>query len=276
MKAGFIGTGSMGSILIEALIHSGALNPEQICAANRTPGKVQRLAETYAGLTAASSNAEAAAGRDVVFLCVKPLDYMEVIDEIRPVLEPAQIVVSITSPVLLKHLEDQLPCKVTKIIPSITNYVLSGSTLCIHGERMYPEDKEWIENLLTHISTPVRVSEAYTRISSDLSSCAPAFLAFFLQKYIEAAVAETGISSEEATILASEMTLGTGKLLTTGGFDPVSLQKRVRVPGGITAEGLQLMEQDLDGMFNRLIGITHAKYEEDLEKVEAVFTTKKQ
>lgn len=179
MKAGFIGTGSMGSILIEALIHSGALNPEQICAANRTPGKVQRLAETYAGLTAASSNAEAAAGRDVVFLCVKPLDYKRVIDEIRPVLEPAQIVVSITSPVLLKHLEDQLPCKVTKIIPSITNYVLSGSTLCIHGERMYPEDKEWIENLLTHISTPVRVSEAYTRISSDLSSCAPAFLAFF-------------------------------------------------------------------------------------------------
>lgn len=36
------------------------------------------------------------------------------------------------------------------------------------------------------------------------------------------------------------------------------------------------MEQDLDGMFNRLIGITHAKYEEDLEKLEMVFTTKKQ
>ena len=32
MKAGFIGTGSMGSILIEAFIHSGAFNPEQIIA----------------------------------------------------------------------------------------------------------------------------------------------------------------------------------------------------------------------------------------------------
>ncbi|MVO99490.1 late competence protein ComER [Paenibacillus lutrae] len=275
MKAGFIGTGSMGSILIEALIHSGALNPEQICAANRTPGKVKRLAETYAGLVAASDNPEVAGGSDVLFLCVKPFDYKRVIDEIRPVLKPSQILVSITSSVLLRHLESQLPCKVTKVIPSITNYVLTGSSLCIHGERMHPEDKEWIENLLTHISTPVRVSEAHTRISSDLSSCGPAFLAFFLQKYVDAAVQETGISREEANILAAEMTLGTGKLLTTGGFDPVTLQKRVCVPGGITAEGLRLMDHDLDGMFNRLIQITHAKYEEDLEKVESVFATKR-
>ncbi|OPH58637.1 late competence protein ComER [Paenibacillus ferrarius] len=272
MKAGFIGTGSMGSILIEAFIHSGAFNPEQIIAGNRTIRKVELLAQTYPGLQVARSNREVAAESDIIFLCVKPSELKTVIDEIKEDVLPTQFVVSITSPVLIKHLEGLLPAKISKIIPSITNYVLSGATLCIHGNRMQPEDKEWLENLFAYISSPICVSENYTRISSDLSSCGPAFLANFIQSFIDAAVEATGISSEEATLLASEMTLGTGKLLTTGGFNPISLQKRVSVPGGITEEGLHILNEELAGVFARVISATHAKYEEDLEKAEHRFT----
>ena len=276
MKAGFIGTGSMGSVLIEAFIHSGAFNPEQIIAANRTISKVEHLAQTYPGLQVARSNKEVVTQSDLIFLCVKPSEFKNVIDEIKEDVLPSHMVVSITSPVLIKHLEGHLPAKISKIIPSITNYVLSGATLCIHGDRMQPEDMEWLENLLAHISSPVRVSENFTRISSDLSSCGPAFLAYFLQSFIDAAVEETGISKEEATLLISEMTLGTGKLLTTGGFDPATLQKRVAVPGGITAEGLRIMDNELIGMFQQIIHATHRKYEEDLEKAEQHFSLKQQ
>ncbi|MGG1516238.1 late competence protein ComER [Paenibacillus oryzisoli] len=275
MKAGFIGTGSMGSILIEAFIHSGAFNPEQIIAGNRTIRKAQLLAETYPGLQVAETNREIVQQSDIIFLCVKPSEYKKVIDEIKEDVHSSHYLISITSPVLIKHLEGLLPAKISKIIPSITNYVLSGATLCIHGNRMQPEDKEWLENIFTHISTPIRVSENYTRISSDLSSCGPAFLASFIQAFIDAAVEETGISAEEATLLASEMTLGTGKLLTTGGFTPAALQKRVSVPGGITAEGLRILDKELAGVFSQVICATHAKYEEDIEKAEQSFTLKK-
>ncbi|TVY09061.1 late competence protein ComER [Paenibacillus cremeus] len=269
MRVGFIGTGSMGSILIEAFIQSGALNPEQIVATNRTISKAERLAETYAGLQVARSNMEVASLSDLLFLCIKPSEFKAVLDDIANSVDSSKLIVSITSPVLIRHLEELLPCKIAKVIPSITNYVLSGATLCIYGDRFTPEDKELLENMLSHISAPIRVSEQYTRISSDLSSCGPAFLAYFVQKFVEAAVAETGISEEEATQLASEMTLGTGKLLTTGGFSPASLQKRVSVPGGITAEGLRIMEKELCGVFYDLIRTTHSKYEEEVEKVEA-------
>jgi competence protein ComER len=272
MKAGFIGTGSMGSILIEAFIHSGAFNPEQIIAGNRTIRKVELLAETYPGLHVAGSNREVVLGSDLIFLCVKPSEFKKVIDEIKEDVLPSQFIVSITSPILLKHLEGLLPAKISKIIPSITNYVLSGATLCIHGNRMQPEDKEWLENLFAHISSPIRVSENFTRISSDISSCGPAFLAKFLQSFIDAAVEATGISIEEATLLASEMTLGTGKLLTTGGFNPATLQKRVSVPGGVTEEGLRILDDELAGIFSSVISATHAKYEDDIEKAELLFT----
>jgi competence protein ComER len=269
MRVGFIGTGSMGSVLIEALIQSGALNPEQIVVTNRTISKAELLASAYPGLRVSSSNIDVLRSSDLLFICVRPLEYKNVLLDIAEAAAPSQILVSITSPVQIRHLEKLICCKIAKIIPSITNYIFSGASLCIYSERMSDHDIELLENLLAHISSPIRISEKNTRISSDLTSCGPAFLSFFLQKFIDAAVQETGISEDQATQLACEMLLGTGKLLTAGGFTPQALQKRVAVPGGITAEGLQMMEKELYGMFNNLIRTTHAKYEEDLEKVEA-------
>jgi competence protein ComER len=271
MKVGFIGAGSMGTILIESLLRSGALLPRDVSASNRTYTKAAKLAKQYSGLTAVRSNNELVRQQDIIFLCVRPSEFKNVIDEIRDHVTESQIIVSITSPVQLRHLEDQLVCKISKVIPSITNFVNSGATLCIHGERMTEEDKVILENLLCHISTPIRVSESFTRVISDISSCGPAFLSFFIQKLIDAAVEETGLPRETAVLLASEMTLGTGKLLTNGGFSPETLQERVSVPGGITAEGLKLLQKRTEGAFNELIRATHAKYEEDLEKVETLF-----
>lgn len=270
MITGFIGTGSMGSILIQAFIQSGALHPEHILAANRTRTKAEALAVRYPGMRV-GTNVETAAESRLLFLCIKPSEYRSVIDEIRPVLTADHLLVSITSPVLIRHLEDHLPCKVAKIIPSITNYMLSGATLCMYGDRAGKQDRLLLERLTACISKPVIIEERHTRISSDLSSCGPAFMALFLQRYIDAAVEETGIAREDATRLASEMLLGTGLLLTAGGFTPEELQQRVSVPGGITAEGLKCIQKELGDLFPQLIRITHAKYYEDLDKIDAAF-----
>ncbi len=271
MNVGFIGTGSMGSILIESFIRSGALLPENITASNRSYWKAERLAEMYPGLCAAKSNAEVIAESEIVFLCVKPSEYKHVIDEIGAIIPHSHIVISITSPVLIRHLEELLPCKIAKVVPSITNFVCSGATLCVYGSRIGNTDRDLLERLFSHISAPIEIEEDYTRVASDLSSCGPAFLSYFIQQFIHAAVAETGIPKMEAERLASEMTLGTGMLLTSGKFTPDALRERVSVPGGITAEGLRLMDQELHGMFNRLIQTTHRKYKEDVDKIESLF-----
>ncbi|MWC27544.1 late competence protein ComER [Paenibacillus sp. MMS18-CY102] len=271
MNVGFIGTGSMGSLLIGAFIASGALEPSQIAASNRTFAKVECLAEQYPGLRAETNNADAAKGKDIVFLCIKPHEFRSVLDDIRGSLRPEQLVVSITSPVMLCQLEDWLPCKAAKVIPSITNHVGSGATLCMYGDRASATDRKRLEHLLSHISEPIRIDERYTRIVSDLSSCGPAFFAFFVQRFVDAAVEETGINRAEAIAIASAMILGTGKLLTEGGMTPEHIQTRVAVPGGITARALELLELDCDGMFNRLIRTTHEKYREDVDKVQASF-----
>ncbi|ASS66079.1 MULTISPECIES: late competence protein ComER [unclassified Paenibacillus] len=269
MKIGFIGTGSMGSLLVDSFIRSGAVEASDVVVANRTFHKAERLAAQHPGVAAVPSSREAAQRSDCLFLCVKPSEFKSVLQEIQPSVRSDQVVVSITSAVLISHLEDQLPCRIAKIIPSITNGVLSGASLCMFGSRMTVADCCYLEGILSRISEPLLIDEQYTRIVSDLSSCGPAFISFLLQRLIDAAVEMTGIDPDEAVAISSAMLLGTGKLLTEGGMTPDELIRRVSVPGGITQQGLQLLRQETDGMFQKLIRITHDKFREDLEKVEA-------
>lgn len=271
MNVGFIGTGAMGAILIQSFIRTNALQPPQVIAANRTFEKAERLAAAYPGLRAVRTNREAALAADILFLCVKPKQFKTVIDEIKPVVTPSQLVVSITSPVLIRHLEEHMPCKVAKIIPSVTNFACSGATLAVYGSRLDKADVDMLDGLLRHISEPLVISEEHTRVCSDLSSCGPAFLAYFIEKFVEAAVAFTGIPEPDATRLASEMVRGTGLLLTEGGFSPEALRERVTVPGGITSAALQVLALDLEGTFDRLLRTTHHKYNEEVDKVEELF-----
>ncbi|MNB81091.1 Pyrroline-5-carboxylate reductase [compost metagenome] len=271
MKVGFIGTGSMGGLLIDAFLSSGGLLAGDVIASNRSRQKLDRLAQLHPGITLAGNNRETAASSDIVFLCVKPLEFKALTDEIGDCLGSGQIVVSITSPVQIHHLERVLPSKIAKIIPSITHSVFSGTSLCVLGSRLDDHDRELLLGLMSHIGNPVEISESHTRISSDFSSCGPAFLSLFLERWIEAAAAATGIDRRLAGILAGEMLLGTGRLLTEGEFTPGELQERVAVPGGITAEALSLLRYSLDGVFERLIDTTHRKYDEDLAKLDALF-----
>ncbi|UQZ32995.1 late competence protein ComER [Paenibacillus sp. PK3_47] len=271
MKVGFIGTGSMGGLLIEAFLSSGALEPQQVLASNRSQGRLLRLQQRHPGIILCESNKETAAGSDIVFLCVKPLEFKTLTDEIAASLNSGQIVVSITSPVQLYHLESVLPSKIAKVIPSITNNVKSGSSLCIFGSRLDKQDRLIVQRLLSFISVSVEIPEDHTRISSDFSSCGPAFISFFVERWIEAAVEATGIDEALISRLAGEMLLGTGKLLTEGSFSPQELQERVAVRGGITAEALNHLRSSLEGVFERLITTTHDKYDEDVEKLDLLF-----
>lgn len=121
----------------------------------------------------------------------------------------------------------------------------SGATLCIYSEQIDEAHQTMLEQLLAYISEPIRIEESYTRIVSDISSCGPAFMSFFLQQFVDAAVEETGISRDAAMMIASNMMLGTGLLLTEGGMTPEEVQRRVAVPGGITAKALAMLKKTL-------------------------------
>ncbi|MCD9023039.1 late competence protein ComER [Cohnella silvisoli] len=269
MKIGFIGAGSMGSMLIGAFIRTGAMQPDNIMVSSRTPSKLAELAEQYPGLQIAASNKQAAIGADYLFLCIKPLDFRRVLDEISHALTPGQIVISITSPVKISSLEEMLPCKVAKIIPSVVNAVGSGASLFMWGARLTKDDQAALWELFSCISRPIEILEEEVRVASDLSSCGPAFLAYMLEQFIEAATMSTGMERETATALACEMMLGTARLMLELPCSPSELQAKVSVPGGITAAALEVLRKTTRGAFLQVLYTTHEKFAEDLDRVDS-------
>lgn len=264
-RIGFIGTGSMGSILIEALLAAKALSPGQIIASNRTPAKAEWLAERHPGLTVAASNADVARDARMLLLCVKPFEYRQALAQTLPALTPEHTLLTITSPVSLKQLETLVPCAVARVVPSITNAAGSGVSLFEFGSRIDSDTRERILTLFSQISHPVEVAEPFLRIASDISSCGPAFLSYILSQMIEAAVEKTGISAEAASYLTSQMLIGMADLLKQEMFTLSALQERVCVPGGITGEGLIPLRGAVPGLFQQVFERTHAKFAEDRE-----------
>ncbi|MFD0048271.1 late competence protein ComER [Actinomycetes bacterium NPDC127524] len=268
MKIGFIGTGNMGTILIEAFLGAGAVRPEEITVTNRTLSKAYTLQERCGAISVAETAEETARRADLIFLCVKPLQFAEVIAKIKPAVTQEQCVVSITSPISVAQLESQLNCHCARFIPSITNRALSGVSLLTFGESCSREWQEKISDLAKSISAPVSIPNEITRAASDIVSCGPAFFSFLARAFIDGACQATKIDEATATILTQNMLAGLGELLSQEIYSLPALQEKVCVKGGITGEGIKVLEGAIGDMFPRLFEATQAKFEEDLEQIE--------
>ena len=271
MNIGFIGTGNMGRILIDAFIESKAVHPSQLTITNRTKGKAKTIQKQHREIQLGDCAEEVVRSSQLIFVCVKPLDIHPLLIKIKPLLTQEHCIVSITSPISVEQLESIVPTQVARIIPSITNRALSGVSLMTYGNHCSAFYQNYLTNLFSSMSKTVSIPQNITRVSSDIVSCGPAFFSFLLQRFIDAAVQETEISKEEATIMASDMIIGMGKLLEKEIFTLPTLQEKVCVKGGVTGEGIKVLEAELGDMFVHLFQKTHEKFDEDIELVEKQF-----
>ncbi|WML47456.1 late competence protein ComER [Neobacillus sp. PS3-34] len=274
MRIGIIGTGNMGRILAEALIEGKAVPPSSMMITNRTKSKAYLLKNKYNKIAIGENAAEVAAHSDLIFVCVKPLDVLKILEDITPFVSPEKCLISITSPINTDQLEQVVHCSVARVIPSITSRALSGVSLLTYGKNCSEDWKGKIRNLAEKISVPVMIEDKVTRVASDIVSCGPAFFSFLLQRFIDAAVKETDIDEATAVVLAGEMIIGLGELLKQGHYTLPTLQEKVCVKGGITGEGIKVMENELGEIFEHVFQATQEKFKEDLDKVNKQFSTK--
>lgn len=272
VKVGFIGTGNMGRILAEALLDGKVVSPSSMIMTNRTLSKANAIKEHYKDITVEKSGKSVAEQTSLIFICVKPHDVHHVIKDISPFLTKEKCIISITSPIRVDQLESIAPCSVARVIPSITNRALSGVSLLSFGENCSHAWKTKIKNMFEEISTIVEIEENITRVASDIVSCGPAFFSYLIQRFIQAAVKETDIDQETATILAENMLIGMGDLMKKGYYTLPTLQEKVCVKGGITGEGIKVLENELGDVFEHVFHATHAKFDEDIKQVKNHYT----
>ncbi|ANC77940.1 late competence protein ComER [Fictibacillus phosphorivorans] len=276
MKVGIIGTGNMGSVLASSFIESSAIQPSRLMVTNRTLSKAERLQNAYPKLKVGNTPEEVFRFAEIVFICVKPHEFYSLLSSNKNSISKHQLLVSITSPISCEQLEDLLDCNIARAIPSINNRALAGSSLVSFGKRCHPDYKEKLLSLMSSISTPLVIDENITRISSDIASCGPAFMGYVLQCFINSAVDQTDITKAQATQLASDMIIGMGKLLEKDIYTLPTLIQKVCVKGGITGEGIKILSNEVDEVFDHVIKRTHEKYHEECDKVSQQFEVKEE
>jgi len=251
----FIGAGSMGGAIISGLLASGARVEGGIRAVNRTEAKAADLRRpgvlSLAYETEDDATARAIDGAGIVVLGVKPAAVPDVLEEIRGMLAPDAIVVSIAAGVRIATMEARIPNAVVRTMPNTPSRLGKGVTGVAFGSRASAEQRATVERLFGAIGSVVVVDEDRIDALSTISGSGPAYVYFLVEQLTETA-RRLGFDEREAKLLAEGTFIGAAALLDASGEDPAELRRRVTSPKGTTERAIAVLEDaDLASLFLR-------------------------
>jgi competence protein ComER len=268
VNVGFIGMGNMGQMLVTALARSAVLLPGDIFVSNRSQEKLTRIAAAVPGLQVAYSNRELAQRCHVIFLCVKPGETRTVLDEATPYITPEHLLVAITNTIDIPVLENAVRARIAKVIPSVVNGIGEGVSLLMFGDRATLRDRELLHRLLGAISHPCVIQEGQARVASDLTSCGPAFLSYVFRALAQAARRyQPDLPAETVDHIIRTTVAATCRLVEQSGLSFDDVIARVSTPGGVTADGIKVLDEQLTGVWEQVIETTIIKEEAKKAKV---------
>lgn len=271
MNVGIIGFGSMGRMMAEKFAASGLVSKNSLLLASRSPEKLQD-AKKWA--TVAGSNSELAASSDIVFLCLRPFDLKGVLEEIRDVLRPETLVVSLNGSVSFANLEKSLTGgarRLAKVIPSVTAEVDRSQTLVCYNDNVTTEDKGNLKRLLYCMGDIIELPENEMGMGSELVSCMPGFIASIFDVLVKAAEEHTKIPHDQVVRMVLQTMIATGELMLKKGMSFEDVVTRVATPGGITEEGTKVVYENFPETARVLFEKTLQKRKMTAEKAEAQF-----
>lgn len=243
LTVGFVGAGQMATALAKGFLSAGTVLPESVLAYDVVAAARDQFAK-QTGSRLANSNAEVARQSSVVFLAVKPQQMTQVLADLRDVMRPDQLVVSIAAGVSLKSLAAGLGqnSRLIRVMPNTPCLVGCGASAFSRGTLATNEDAALVLKLLSNVGLAVEVPEKLLDAVTGLSGSGPAYVYQIIEALSDGGV-RMGIPRETATKLAAQTVLGAAQMVLTTGQHPGSLKDAVTSPGGTTIAGLHALER---------------------------------
>lgn len=235
----FIGGGRMGEALLGGLIAEGWAQPDELAVVETLAERRRELSSRYPH-TLVSDTPQVAV--DSV-LAVKPDDAAAAAEALG-VLEPPRVL-SIAAGVRTDSLERWLGSgtRVVRAMPNTPALVGCGASAVAAGVSASTTDVNWAVDVLSSVGAVEVTTEAQLDAVTGLSGSGPAYVFLVAEALIAAGAAE-GLAPEVADGLVRETIRGAGELLVRADRSPAALRADVTSPGGTTAEGIRVLEQE--------------------------------
>ena len=243
MKIAFIGGGNMAEAMLAAILSQGISRPDGIKVSDIKEDRRHYLGKKY-DVSVGESNRSAVDNADLVILAIKPQDITAVMAELRGVIKPPQLVLSIvtgaTIDVMVRGLGHD---RIVRVMPNTPAQVGQGMSVWTTSTSVNEAQKETVSSLLGAMGKEIMVGdEDFLDKATAVSGSGPAYLFYFVESLVAAAVS-IGIPEGMASEMVQQTVLGAALYLNESGQQPVELRRMVTSPGGTTAEAIRCLEE---------------------------------
>lgn len=242
-KIGFIGCGNMAGAIIGGIISSGLLKKEEIMGAEIFEAARKNVAQKF-DIEVTDDNKKLATESEIIVLSVKPQFYVEVIEEIRPIISKDTIVLTIAPGFSLDKLAGLFAKgqKIIRAMPNTPALIGEGMTAVCPNKNITADELEWIKKLLASCGRVEVVKEYMMDAVVSASGSAPAYVYIMIEAMADAAVMD-GMPRAKAYQFAAQAVVGAAKMVLETGKHPAELKDAVCSPAGTTIEAVRVLEE---------------------------------
>ena len=242
MKYAFIGGGNMGRALAAALIGKGVCLGGEILVVD--PDAAARERNEVLGCVVAERADERVSETPVVVLAVKPQSSAEAFAQLKALLTPSQVVVSIMAGVPLGRLSEGLGHQaLVRVMPNTPAQVGLGMNVYTAAPTVNAGALRAVEALLQASGETLAVGdEDAIDAATAISGSGPAYVFYMAEHWMNAAL-KLGFSNEEAEQLVQQTLIGATALWKEQRVPAATLREQVTSKGGTTAAALEHFEQ---------------------------------
>lgn len=244
MKVLVIGAGNMGLTYAEGMASSPMLSKRKLRIFDTDPKKIETLRED--GRFDVYSNLEDCLPKsDIIFIAVKPYHSEGLFEKMKPQLNNQQLFVSLMAGVTIETIQQKLETKkVIRTMPNLPAQVGKGVTSYTESKEVSKLELIMVRNLLDTTGTSIHVeTENFIDASTGISGSGPAYVFYFMQSMLEAAL-KMGFSEYDSKVLVSSTFEGAIELFKQNSFSPQSWINKVASKGGTTQAAIDSMEDN--------------------------------
>ena len=212
-KVGFIGAGNMASAIIGGVTSADLIPRSDIVASARSLETLDKASKEL-DISTTTDNKVAASASKLVFLCVKPKNIPEVIEEIKDVVKDDALIISIAAGVTLEKLGELFgrELKIVRVMPNIAALVGAGMSGVSANKNVSEDELNYVTDIFNCLGYAQIVKEQDMDVVTSLAGGGPAFVAMFIEALADGAVAD-GMHRDDAYMFAARTVQGTAKMI---------------------------------------------------------------
>ena len=256
MKIAIIGSGNLGLSIAKGLVYNNTYT--SLYLTKRDLSSIEKW-EEYNNVKITTDNQKAVKNADIVIFTVQPIQFDEILQEIKGALTNKHVLISAITGYSISRMENQLGSNYP-IIRSMPNTAISvgKSITCLCCNLVGEKRIAIAEAIFNGLGTTIKIAEKQMQAATVVCASGIAFWMRLIRATTQGGV-QMGFDADESMRMSMHTALGAASLLIETDSHPETEIDKVTTPQGCTITGLNEMEHQ--GLSSSLIKGLMASFE---------------